>query len=52
MQESDTVTRLNKLKFTTRLADSEEQPMYTNHNYGVPLDLEVLPAYFPDAPAQ
>lgn len=45
--------RFYKLTFKTlRLADSEEQPMYTNHNYGVPLDLEVLPAYFPDAPAQ
>ena len=40
--------RFYKLTFrTTRIDDGTEQPMYTNHNYGVPLDLEVLPAYYP-----
>lgn len=42
--------RRYKLTFRTiRIEDGGEQPMYTNHNYGVPLDLEVLPAYYPSA---
>jgi hypothetical protein len=45
-----TVTRLEqrlyKLTFKTiRLEDSLQRPLYTDDNYGVPLDLEVLPAY-------
>lgn len=27
-------------------ADSTERPVYVNDNFGVPLDLEVLPAYY------
>lgn len=42
--------RLYKLTFRTQnIADSSEQPLYSDANYGVPLDLEVLPAYYPDA---
>lgn len=42
--------RRYKLTFRTiRIEGGVEQPMYTNHNYGVPLDLEVLPAYYPSA---
>lgn len=42
--------RRYKLTFrTTNLLDSAEQPMYSDDNYGVPVELEVLPAYYPDA---
>lgn len=42
--------RRYKLTFKTqRIEDETEQPMYVDDNYGVPLDLEVLPAYYPDA---
>lgn len=42
--------RLYKLTFKTqRIEDSQEQPLYIDDNYGVPLDLEILPAYYPDA---
>ena len=36
-------------KITTRLikvSDSTEAPLYLDDNFGVPLDLEVLPAYY------
>jgi hypothetical protein len=42
--------RRYKLTFrTTNLSNSAEQPMYSDDNYGVPVELEVLPAYYPDA---
>lgn len=42
--------RRYKLTFkTTNLSNSAEQPMYSDDNYGVPIELEVLPAYYPDA---
>ena len=37
-----TVKRIN-------VSDSSEQPIYIDDNHGVPLDLEVLPAYYADA---
>ena len=41
--------RLYKLTLKTqKIEDSSEQPLYIDDNYGVPLDLEVLPAYYPD----
>ena len=33
---------------TIRVSDNTEQPMYIDDNYGVPLDLHVLPAYYGD----
>lgn len=42
--------RRYKLTFKTqRLDDGAEQPMYADENYGVPIELEVLSAYYPDA---
>lgn len=39
--------RFYKLTFKTiKSSDNTEQPMYIDDNYGVPLDLEVLPAYY------
>lgn len=39
--------RFYKLTFRTILtADSSEKPLYIDDNYGVPLDLQVLPAYY------
>jgi hypothetical protein len=41
-------------KITTRLiktADSSEAPLYLDDNFGVPLDLEVLPAYYSSSTA-
>lgn len=39
--------RLYKLTFKTiKVSDNTEQPVYVDDNYGVPLDLEVLPAYY------
>jgi hypothetical protein len=39
--------RFYKLTFkTVKTSDSTEQPVYIDDNYGVPLDLEVLPAYW------
>jgi hypothetical protein len=48
--DKDTVDSLEqrfyKLTFKTiRQTDNTEAPMYIDDNYGVPLDLEVLPAY-------
>lgn len=39
--------RIYKLTFkTVRLSDNTEAPIYIDDNYGVPLDLVVLPAYY------
>jgi hypothetical protein len=39
--------RFYKLTFKTiRQSDNTESPVYIDDNYGVPLDLEVLPAYW------
>jgi archaellum component FlaG (FlaF/FlaG flagellin family) len=41
-------------KLTTRLinnADSTQAPLYIDDNFGVPLDLEVLPAYYASSTA-
>ena len=41
--------RFYKLTFRTiKLLDNSEKPMYIDDNYGVPIDLEVLPAYYSD----
>jgi len=41
--------RFYKLTFRTiKSSDNTEQPIYIDDNYGVPLDLEVLPAYYAD----
>lgn len=42
--------RFYKLTFKTiKITDNTEQPVYIDDNYGVPLDLQVLPAYYADA---
>jgi hypothetical protein len=42
--------RFYKLTFKTNFtADNTEQPVYIDDNYGVPLDLQVLPAYYADS---
>ena len=42
--------RFYKLTFKTiKTSDNTEQPVYIDDNYGVPLDLEVLPAYYADS---
>jgi len=39
--------RFYKLTFKIiRISDNTEQPIYIDDNYGVPLDLEILPAYY------
>jgi len=39
--------RFYKLAFSTTVIDTDvTSPVYIDDNYGVPLDLEVLPAYF------
>jgi hypothetical protein len=39
--------RFYKLTFKKiKTSDNTEQPMYIDDNYGVPLDLEILPAYY------
>ena len=39
--------RFYKLTFKTiQVSDNAESPAYIDDNYGVPLDLEVLPAYY------
>ena len=41
--------RFYKLTFKTiKSSDNTEQPIYIDDNYGVPLDLQVLPAYYAD----
>jgi hypothetical protein len=45
--------RFYKLTFKTiKTSDSTEQPVYIDDNYGVPLDLEILPAYWAEAASQ
>jgi hypothetical protein len=42
--------RIYKLTFKTiKQSDNTEQPIYIDDNYGVPLDLIVLPAYYADS---
>ena len=42
--------RFYKLTFKTiKTLDNTEQPVYIDDNYGVPLDLEILPAYYADS---
>jgi hypothetical protein len=42
--------RFYKLTFKTNFtSDNTEQPVYIDDNYGVPLDLQVLPAYYADS---
>ena len=39
--------RFYKITFKIiNLVNNKERPMYTDDNYGVPLDVEVLPAYY------
>lgn len=39
--------RYYKLTFKTiKVADNSEQPVYVDDNYGAPIDLRVLPAYY------
>jgi hypothetical protein len=39
--------RFYKLTFRTiKDSDNSQQPIYVDDNYGVPLDLEILPAYY------
>jgi hypothetical protein len=41
--------RLYKLTFrTNKNVDNQEQPLYIDDNYGVPLDLYIKPAYYSD----
>jgi hypothetical protein len=41
--------RFYKLTFRTiKASDNTETPVYVDDNYGVPLDLQVLPAYYSD----
>lgn len=43
-------SRLYKLTFkTTRISDNISSPVYIDDNFGVPLDLQVLPAYYNEA---
>ena len=43
--------RIYKLTLKTiRLDNNTEQPVYIDDNYGVPLDLHVLPAYYSNTP--
>jgi hypothetical protein len=45
--------RFYKLTFkTVRSSDNTEQPVYIDDNYGVPLDLQVLPAYYADTASE
>jgi len=45
--------RFYKLTFKTiKTSDSTEQPVYIDDNYGVPLDLEILPAYWAEVASQ
>jgi hypothetical protein len=41
--------RFYKLTFKTiKQSDNTERPLYIDDNYSVPLDLEILPAYYAD----
>lgn len=55
--DKDTVNSLDKrqYKITFKLVNDfniHEQPVYIDDNYGVPLDLTVLPAYYGEMPPQ
>ena len=42
--------RFYKLTFTlTKTSDNTSSPLYIDDNYGVPLDLEILPAYYSES---
>lgn len=42
--------RFYKLTFTlTKTSDNTSRPLYIDDNYGAPLDLEVLPAYYSES---
>lgn len=42
--------RFYKLTFKTiKQSDNTERPLYIDDNYSVPLDLEILPAYYADS---
>lgn len=42
--------RFYKLTFKTiKQSDNSERPVYIDDNHGVPLDLQVLPAYYADS---
>lgn len=48
---SNLENRIYKLTFkTVAVAGGAERPLYSDDNYGVPIDLEVLPAYYSDTP--
>jgi hypothetical protein len=49
----DLEQRFYKLTFkVTKTSDNSEAPLYIDDNYGVPLDLEIMPAYWSNmAPA-
>ena len=43
-------SRFYKLTFTlTKTSDNTSRPLYIDDNYGAPLDLEVLPAYYSES---
>jgi hypothetical protein len=42
--------RFYKLTFTlTKTSDNTSRPLYIDDNYGAPLDLEILPAYYSES---
>jgi len=44
---SNLENRIYKLTFkTNKTSDNTERPLYADDNYGVPIDLDVLPAYY------
>ena len=48
---SNLENRIYKLTFkTVAVAGGAERPLYADDNYGVPIDLDVLPAYYSDTP--
>ena len=48
---SNLENRIYKLTFkTVAVAGGAERPLYADDNYGVPIDLDVLPAYYNDTP--
>lgn len=45
--------RFYKLTFRTiQQNNNQEKPIYVDDNYGVPLDLQILPAYYDTTPVQ
>ena len=48
---SNLENRIYKLTFkTTRSSDNVSFPLYSDDNYGVPVDLDILPAYYNQEP--